>query len=560
MKKVTFVIVFIIILISLGKSLNPFTNEMFQFHDVTQPARIQQFTLNIKNGQIPPRIAPDFSNKMGIPVFNFYAPTSYWFTGLINLIGFNIIDSIKISFLLAILVAFLASYLFFSNFFEYYPSLFGGILYITTLYFPIDIFVRGNLGETWFLALFPLCLYLIYKNSQKIGNKLFFFTIIILTLTLTVHNILSLIFVPFCIVYLFTIKRNVKYNFILLIVALLISTSFLLPAILELNLTHTKEIATTTNYNQHFLCPYQLWQSSWGYGGSVEGCQDGMSFKIGKSQIIFAILGGILFLINFKKNKKRIIPIFFLTTTFISLYLTTYQSRLIWDIFKPIFSLFQFPWRFISFSLIGIVFFAVYFWDNVKFVFKNIVIMVFLFITLILTYKYYYKLGISYNQFENQYLSSTYIEKVASYQVPEYLPTSVSLQSWKQYDSTAINHKELNSVYLFPVESINNNFKVIKNSSWYKEIRINQADIIKINLHYFPFWKITLDNKLFVPKNFDELGRPIIIINKPTLVKISYNQTGIEKTGNLITIISFVFLVIILANSQLWKKVTKYLT
>src|SRR3989339_1230941 len=105
-KTLVFFLSIILMIVFFGKNLNPFSSRMFQFHDETQPARIQQFTSNLKKLNIPPRIAYDFNQKKGYPVFNFYAPFSYWLTSLVNITGLSIINSIKLSFLLALFTAF----------------------------------------------------------------------------------------------------------------------------------------------------------------------------------------------------------------------------------------------------------------------------------------------------------------------------------------------------------------------------------------------------------------------------------------------------------------------
>ena len=217
MKKITvFLLSFIFIYLLLGKNLSPFSKTMFQFHDQTQPARIQQFSLNLKNLKIPPRIAPDFYYKLGYPVFNFYAPTAYWITSGINLLGFNIVNSLKSSFFLAIILAFIFSFLFLKNFFDYYPSLFGAIIYITILYLPANIFVRGNLAEVWFITLLPLSLSFLYKNSQRLIPANLVFGTIILSLTYTSHNLLSIFFIPLSYFFSVSIKevsRSLKASF-----------------------------------------------------------------------------------------------------------------------------------------------------------------------------------------------------------------------------------------------------------------------------------------------------------------------------------------------------------
>ena len=148
-KTIIFFIAIILVIVFFGKNLNPFSSNMFQFHDETQPARIQQFTSNLKRLEIPPRVAYDFNQKKSYPVFNFYSPFSYWISSLINITGFDIIASIKLSFLLALLTAFLGTFIFLRSFFDFYPALLGGFFYVSSLYFPVDaviisIFKSGN--------------------------------------------------------------------------------------------------------------------------------------------------------------------------------------------------------------------------------------------------------------------------------------------------------------------------------------------------------------------------------------------------------------------------------
>ncbi len=436
MKKIVLAVVLLLVVIFLGRNLNPFSSTMFIFHDETQPARIQQFVLNLKNLQIPPRIAPDFSFKLGFPVFNFYSPFSYWITGLINLIGFDIVSSLKLSFLLALLIGFFGGYLFLRNFFDFYPALLGGVLYITSLYFPLDIFVRGNLAEIWFLALLPLSFYLVYKNSLKNNQKIFFLTTIILSFILTSHNIYSLIFIPLVLIFILLLK-NEKANFLAFIFSLFLSAYFWLPAIAEMNLTWAKEVATLTNFRNHFLCINQLWDFPWGYGGSTKGCiNDGISFKIGRLQIIFSVLGVLLFLYKtlIKKNKTNKISLFFIIYSLLFLFLTLYQSQPIWELFSPIMSIIQFPWRFIGLSLLGIAFFSSYFFQNLKIPAKSLIIFLIILATIFINNKYFKGQKLDKVNFEKKYLSQKYIEKKAAYAIAEYLPKTIDYNYWRSLE------------------------------------------------------------------------------------------------------------------------------
>lgn len=436
MKRLLLAVSLFIIVLFLGRNLNLFSSRMFTFHDSTQPARIQQFVLNLKSLKIPPRIAPDFNYGLGFPVFNFYAPFPYWLTSIINLAGFDIVSSLKLAFLLAIMTGFLGSLFFLKSFFDFYPSLLGGILYITSLYFPLNIFVRGNLAEVWFLALFPWVLFLLCKNSLKADRKTLVLTSIVLSFLLTSHNVLSLVSFPIILIFLLLLK-NKKQNFLSLFFALLLSAYFWLPALAEMKYTWAHQVAALTNFSDHFLCINQLWQSNWGYGGSTKGCiDDGMSFKIGKIQLIFFFLGILIFLykIFFKKNKLNFIYLFIIIYSLLFLFLTLYQSQPLWELFSPVLSVIQFPWRLIGPPLLGIAFFSAYFFHYLKIPLKNALIIIILITVLIINGRYFYGQEIKKDSFEKKYLSQEYIEKKAAYAIAEYLPKTIDYQYWRSLE------------------------------------------------------------------------------------------------------------------------------
>lgn len=423
-KTLVFFLSIILMIVFFGKNLNPFSSRMFQFHDETQPARIQQFTSNLKNLEIPPRIAYDFNQKKGYPVFNFYSPFSYWITSLINITGFNIINSIKLSFLLALLTAFLGTYLFLKLFFDFYPAVLGGIFYVTSLYFPIDIFVRGNLAEIWFLALFPFGFYFIYVNNQKSNKFRFFFGALMLSFIFTSHNIYSLFSLPVIIIFSLLLK-NKKQNLLMIGSSLLLTAYFWLPALIEMKYTIAKEMAAKTDFHDHFLCWWQLWTSPWGFGGSTAGCiEDGMSFMIGKIQIIFFFLGIILFLRNQlrKNNKASLVLLFFIIYPLSLLFLTTFQSQFIWNFLSPFMSVIQFPWRFTGLSLLGITFLSGYFFHKLTIPLKNLFIIFILISVLIINGKHFNGKEISNEAFEKKFLSQKYIENKVALSIPEYFP------------------------------------------------------------------------------------------------------------------------------------------
>ena len=181
----------------------------------------------------------------------------------------------------------------------------------------VEIFVRGNIGEIWFMALFPLGLYFLKRYDTENKSWLFFLSAVTLSFIFTVHNVLSLVSIPFVIIFSCGLIHK-KRIFLILLFALLLGSYFLIPAILENKLTYATEIATKTKYSDHFLCVWQLWKANkWSFGGSGIGCiNDDMSFQIGKIHLILASIGAGIFFILFAKEKKKkgyFIPIFILS-------------------------------------------------------------------------------------------------------------------------------------------------------------------------------------------------------------------------------------------------------
>lgn len=553
MKKILiFTLFFLVALFFLGGELNPFNSQYFTVHDNTQVARLSEFAFNLKNGIIPPRVAPHFSFNQSIPVFNFYAPFSYWIGGILS-IFISPAVALKLLFLGGLLLSFFTMFLLISSLFSFWAGILSASVYVSSLWMAVEIFVRGNVGEVWFMALFPLALFFIFHRHYQKSALFFFLGSLVISATLTVHNVLSLVSLTIFMVSIFLVK-NKKRAMLMLIFGFLLSCTFLVPALLEGNLTYANTIASKTNYADHFLCTWQLWRASaWSYGGSGIGCMnDDMSFQLGKPHIILGVLGLLIFFYELLIQKKRdnliVISFFIFFVGIFSTFLTLPYSKPIWDLLSPVMRVFQFPWRFLPFSLFFLSYFAAYIITFIKKLEIKIGVVTLLSFTLIfLSHKFFSKPW-KYNLYEYSamFLSDKYIQKKAAYEIPEYFPRVGDYKTWRLYESKEIGFYTNRLVY-----------KV--NKPFYKEIKIDQNQII-LPIHYYPFWEITIDGKIFVPHTFDKLGRPILTdLSTHSTIVVRYNETPIEKIGNGMSIISFGLLVFVCLNKKLWKKMNAIL-
>lgn len=545
---------FLLLLYITQPSLIPLDNTMFDFHDLTQAGRINQFALNLREGQIPPRLAPEFSFNQGFPLFNFYAPFAYWVTTSIHLLGVSVMSSLKLSFFLAFILSFFTMFTLLRRLFSFLPSLLGATLYVTSTYFATEIMIRGNLAETWYLALLPLSLALLISNSKKFTRKSFFFTTIILLFIFTVHNVFSLLSVGLFIVFSLLLP-NKKLNLVAIALALLLGSYFLLPALFESRFVQTSSLIKGYNYQDHFLCSWQLWSSNgWHFGSSMPGCDnDLMSFKLGKLNLILGAFGFLLLIyrlfIQRKNDNTNKISIFMGLLFVSSLLLTLNYSKPIWDLFSPIMELFQFPWRFLIFGMVGLAFFAAYLFHYLKLPFKNILIILIILVSFVTARKYLIRPMHSYSEYNEKYNSKTYIAEELAYMMPEYISSNTNYSYWSIFDPAQPTRKKIDYDYKPPVQSTQP-ISVEKNKPFEKILRTYGPAELALNIQYYPYWKVYLDNKEVIIKKFDKFGRPILRLDKASLVRIAYQQTPIEQTGNVMTLIGFVLLSVIVYRNK----------
>ncbi|MEI6327131.1 MAG: hypothetical protein WCO78_03340 [Candidatus Roizmanbacteria bacterium] len=438
-----FILALGILVITVGRNLNPFAKNFFSYHDVSQPSRIEQFTHEVVRFNIPPQIAPDYAFRNGYPVFTFYAPTAYWITSALHLTGFEINQAIKSSFLLSILTAFAGMYMLVSHVSkDRILRLLPAFLYAASPWIASEIFVRGNLAEIWCLALLPWGVWALMRQNGYILSS------IILSALFTSHNALSIVAIVFCgcIAY---VQNNRRFALKIYATALVFSMYFWVPVLIGLSGTYAYDIAKLTRYYDHFLCIQQIWTTpnGWGYGGSAPGClQDGVSFMIGKVLILTALIGLIVFLITYLRkcysslgksnvtheSSALITTVLIVALGLGSLLLTLYLSQPIWSAISLLQS-FQFPWRFLIFVLFSASYMSIFaftYFQRPKHLSYGATIIVCI-LAIAMSSRYFVGQDISPDNAYKLY-GPEFTRQKAAYTIPEYLPRTVDLNLWNR--------------------------------------------------------------------------------------------------------------------------------
>lgn len=532
----------------------------FPMHDDLQAFRIHQMNKCFEDFQIPCRWVPDMGYQYGYPQFNYYPPSVYYLGEAFHLVGFQFIDSAKIIFALGLIISALTMYLFLKDFLSKWPAFIGALVYSYIPYKAVSVYVRGSLNEFWTLAFYPLLFWSSLKIIKKGGRKNIAFFAISTALILLTHNLMTLIFLPVLgtwILLNIILEKNWKSLIPIIsggILGIGLAAFFTLPVFFEQKYAHLETlVGGYFDYRQHFVSFYQLFISNyWGYDSSLFGIDDGMSLSTGQIQVMGAILAFILAAINFKKFKKLSTITFALVVLELGvLFMIHQRSSPIWTLFEDVLIFVQFPWRFLSISVfllsilcaIGVFFIQKL---DLKILKLNAALIYGLVILLacIAFYLPFFKPNKWYDITDADKFSGQSWEKQLTISIFDYLPI------YAEFPPTAPapkNPQVLEGDANFGESKIGSNFK-----SW--EVNVVQPSLLRSPVFDFPGMNVFIDGKKVDHWNNDcrneEFCHGLITFNSEPghheiLIKLS--NTPVRSLGNIITLFSFMILVILLA-------------
>ena len=129
-----------------------------------------------------------------------------------------------------------------------------------------------------------------------------------------------------------------------------LSAFFWIPAFTETGFVHiSRREAGSLNFHNHFLYIQQLFYSRWGYGLSVSGTGDGLSFALGVVHLIMFAISAIFIRRIWRASATAgLVVATFIVLTLVAVFFMTDGSLFIWEHVSLLHPL-QFPWRFLSF-------------------------------------------------------------------------------------------------------------------------------------------------------------------------------------------------------------------
>lgn len=541
MKKKILTVLFLI-LITIP-TLIPFINGRFFYtQDYIFIARLHQMSSALFSGQFPVRWSPDL--RYGEPLFNFYAPGAYYLGALINFGGFNLIWTAKLLFMFSAFLSALTMYLLVKELFGQKAAYFAAILYTYAPYKAVDMYVRGSLSETWAFVFFPLIFYTSLLLAKQFNPKNLSFLAFSLTGLFLTHNVTAMMFLPFIALwwlYLIFSEKKIVLTLRFFLASLLAggtASFFLLPAILERHLIQTKYlIVGYFNFRAHFVAIKQFFSLFWGYGSSLWGPDDGLSFQIGIVNLTVIGLAGLFGLI-YRKNKKVLLFTLFLLISFIfSVFLQHNKSAFIWER-VPIMAFIQFPWRFLGISIFIAAlaggWAASLLTDKLRPIYFLLIIG-----AILLSIGYFKPKDYVDESFFEKFLNVEMMHKGADL-TKDYLPIWVKSTDEERFDLPKAEAGEIQ-------------IEDFKRGSNFLSFSLNSLSENKIELPltYFPGWEVKIDSEVISQESPSRLG--LIRFKIPEggyKVSVEFKDTPVRKTANIISIISILFLITLLLRAR----------
>lgn len=361
----------ILVLIAVGiclPALWPMTRpQFFHLHDWTHVSRLVEMDQALKDGDFPVRWSKNLGFGYGLPQFNFYAPLFYYVAEVFYVLGFGAIWSIKLTVSLNYIVSFLAMYYWGAKTFNRYVGLTAATAFIYIPYRAVDTYVRGAFAELTAITFIALTLALISWWREKPNYRRAAWAAMAWAGIYLAHNLTAIVSFPFLILTLagLSLIKPMKSKLwfqagVMVGLAFGLAAFYLLPMALENKYTMADALTTGfSDFHHHFLYLRQLVVSAWGYGGSIYGVNDDISFRIGNLQLALTGVTLLLLVFWYKKFSKRQRSL--MITSFMAIaaaiLLSTFKTQSIWEWLTPM-KYIQFPWRFLTVVITYISFLA----------------------------------------------------------------------------------------------------------------------------------------------------------------------------------------------------------
>ncbi len=325
---------------------------------------ILEFDRAIRDGVLYPRWMPDFNFGYGYPFFNIYPPGAFYLGEAVHLAGADLVMAAKVVFAVSIVAAALTMYGLGRRIWGPWGGLVAAVAYTYVPYRLVDIYVRGALAETLVFVFFPLALWAFDRLAEAPTGPRLGLAGLAMAGALYAHYPLALLFTPLIAAFVLVRQWRVlpsesggerARRMVACVAAgavgLGLAAMLILPAVIEYGSVRTDQWAGGYyDYRDHFVGLWQFFSPTWGFGTSVRGPDDTMSFQLGLVPLGLAALGLAAGRARAGEDTGGSKLLLLLTASTLGIvFLMTEASAPLWDLLR-LAAFAQFPWRLLTFT------------------------------------------------------------------------------------------------------------------------------------------------------------------------------------------------------------------
>lgn len=340
---------------------------------------IQQYHLSWQENVLYPRWSPDWAFGYGYPFFNLVAPgATFVGTLLYHVLPITLENAVEGTFMISLLLSAAGMWLFVRDWADERAALLAALVYVYAPYHLLDVYARAAMGESFALALLPFALWRLRRLvRQPSASGMVWLALSYAAIHLT-HNFIALLSTGLLAVYALALAwqatpsslawRGRLANAVRRLVpaglglglGLGIAAFFVFPALLEFKYVRQDQwFGGYYDFHDHFVYLAQFFDPRWGFGSSVPGPDDPISYQFGLAPFVLALLG----LARWWRNRQHMPGEagFWLLIWLAGAWLSTAAAAWAWD-HVPLVASAQFPWRYLSLVIVALAVLAAYVW------------------------------------------------------------------------------------------------------------------------------------------------------------------------------------------------------
>ncbi len=327
---------------------------------------IFEYTRALRDGNLYPRWLPDMTFGYGYPLFNIYAPLAVQVGVLLHLLGLGVTQAVETVFALSLILSALAMYAFLRHVLGEGAASVAAVAYAYAPYHLFDMYQRAAMAESFAFVWMPLVLWGVRASVQRPSPRSIAGLGLAYAGLMLTSNLVAVTFTPLVAGYGLVLaliewreRSDLGWGVRGILAAaiggglgLALSAWFWLPALLEFKYVNQSQwYGGYYDFRQHFVYFFQLFSPHWGFGISIPGPDDVISFQIGIVPYLLAVAG--LIALFQARTSTRLEGAYFALVAVFATFLTTEASLWLWD-HVPGVAFAQFPWRYLMLTTVAV--------------------------------------------------------------------------------------------------------------------------------------------------------------------------------------------------------------